>query len=52
MQQEIFAVVGGDLRQAWLAGRLAERGSTVYSAPGGKTDCPGVSGKSTGVIPV
>lgn len=32
MQQEIFAVVGGDLRQAWLAGRLAERGSTVYTA--------------------
>ncbi|MBQ8670858.1 MAG: dipicolinate synthase, partial [Oscillospiraceae bacterium] len=32
MQQEIFAVVGGDLRQAWLAGRLAERGNSVYTA--------------------
>lgn len=32
MQQKIFAVVGGDLRQVWLAGRLAARGYTVYAA--------------------
>jgi len=32
MQQEIFAVIGGDLRQAWLAGRLAGRGCTVRAA--------------------
>lgn len=32
MFQESFAVVGGDLRQAWLAGRLAERGCPVYTA--------------------
>ena len=32
MQQKTFAVVGGDLRQAWLAGRLAQRGHTVYAA--------------------
>ncbi|MBR5559472.1 MAG: dipicolinate synthase subunit DpsA [Oscillospiraceae bacterium] len=31
MQQKTFAVVGGDLRQAWLAGRLAQRGHTVYA---------------------
>lgn len=32
MQQKTFAVVGGDLRQAWLAARLAQRGCTVYAA--------------------
>lgn len=32
MQQKTFAVVGGDLRQAWVAGRLAQRGGTVYTA--------------------
>lgn len=32
MQQKTFAVVGGDLRQAWVAGRLAQRGGAVYTA--------------------
>ena len=32
MQQHVFAVLGGDLRQAWLAGRLAEGGSRVYAS--------------------
>lgn len=32
MQQHVFAVLGGDLRQAWLAGRLAEGGSRVFAA--------------------
>ena len=32
MQQKTFAVVGGDLRQAWLAGRLAQKGYPVHTA--------------------
>jgi dipicolinate synthase subunit A len=32
MQQKTFAVVGGDLRQAWLAGRLAQKGYRVHTA--------------------
>lgn len=32
MQQKTFAVVGGDLRQAWLAGRLAQKGYRVHAA--------------------
>ncbi len=32
MNQKVFAVVGGDLRQAWLAGRLARQGSRVNAA--------------------
>lgn len=30
MQEKIFAVIGGDLRQAYLANRLAQRGYRVY----------------------
>ncbi len=32
MKKEIFAVLGGDLRSAWLAGRMAGSGHMVYAA--------------------